>query len=106
MTYLNTKGGPSMKKTLKTIAITLVAAIIIGGAAFAAGATWSGSQDVEAIGTYLDSIDNLLSSKNQTIKDLEKQVEEKNKKDEELKQAEKDVKQIRQRLEQILNKYN
>ena len=94
-----------MKNTLKTIAITLIAAAIFGGAGFAAGATWSGSEDVEAIGTYLDSIDHLLSTKNEIIKELEKQVNEGNKKNEELKQAEKDVKQIRNRLEQILNKY-
>jgi len=94
-----------MKNTLKTIAITLIAAAIFVGAGFAAGATWSGSEDVEAIGTYLDSIDNLLSTKNEIIKELEKQVNEGNKKNEELKQAEKDVKQIRNRLEQILNKY-
>jgi len=94
-----------MKKFIKTVVVTLFAAIIFAGAGFAVGATWSGSEDVEAIGTYLDAIDNLLSGKNETIKELEKQVNEGNKKDEELKQAEKDVKQIRQRLEQILNKY-
>lgn len=94
-----------MKKNFKTIVVTLIAVLILGGAGLAVGATWRGSGDVEAIGTYLDSIDNLLSTKNQTIKELEKQVSEGNKKGEELEQAEKDVKQIRQRLEQIINKY-
>ncbi|HEY8362607.1 MAG TPA: hypothetical protein VIK77_06935 [Tissierellaceae bacterium] len=95
-----------MKKTLKTFLVSIIAVLIIGGVGFAVGATWSGSEDVEVIESYLDAIDNLLDNKNKTIKDLEKQLYDEKNKDDELKQAEKDVKEIRHRLEQIINKYN
>lgn len=95
-----------MKKTFKIVLATLIATIVLGGTVFAVGAiAWGGSQDVVAIEGYIDTIDNILKTKTDTIKDLEKQLEGDSKRKDELKQAEKDVKRIKEELENIIKKY-